>query len=226
MKHLLITIIILVIITLSVYGQSPSKTIRLWNEKNYTDWEFVTNAPVAIDSVCKMESDSVLVVAGKPIGYLETINSYESYKLHLEYRWPIAAAKNSNSGVFIHIASGPIDRNTWPLCFQIQTKITRAGDLLPMAGAKFAETLSTVPGTKTLQLERQKSDSEKPLGEWNRVEIVCRDSTIECSINGIFQNRVTKCEPHAGKIGIQLEGFPYELRNVWLTRFDWNAHNK
>jgi hypothetical protein len=173
-----------------------------------------------IDSVCKIQSDSVLDIAGKPIGYLETINSYENYKLHVEYKWPLDAAKNSNSGVLIHIASGPIDRNTWPLCFQIQTKIAHAGDLLPMAGAKFAEPLSTVPGAKTPQLERQKSDSEKPLGEWNIVEIICRDSTIECIINGIVQNRITKCEPHTGKIGIQLEGFPYELRNIWLTRFD------
>ncbi len=128
--------------------------------------------------------------------------------------------------MLINIASGPIDRNIWPLCFQIQTKIAHVGDLLPMAGAKFAESLSTAPGAKTPQLERQKSDSEKPIGQWNIIEIVCRDSTIECIINGIVQNCVTKCEPPAGKIGIQLEGFPYELRNIWLTQFDQNVHNK
>jgi hypothetical protein len=66
-------------------------------------------------------------------------------------------------------------------------------------------------------LDRQKPDSEKPLGEWNIVDIVCRDSTIEWTINGVIQNRVTKCEPHSGKIGIQLEGFPFELRNIWVT---------
>ena len=115
----------------------------------------------------------MLAITGKPIGYLATIDSFENYKLHLEYRWPIDAAKNSNSGVLIHIASGPIDRNTWPLCFQIQTKIAHTGDLLPMAGAKFAEPLSTAPEAKTPLLERQKSDSEKPIGDWNIVDIVC-----------------------------------------------------
>jgi hypothetical protein len=217
MMRLFSTLIILVCFTLSVYGQTSSHIKELWNCRDLTGWEFITNSKADISSVCKTELDSVLAAAGKPTGYLATIGSYENYKLHLEYRWPIDAVKNSNSGVLVHISSGPIDRNTWPLCFQIQTKIIRAGDLLPMAGAKFNEPLSTPPESKTPVRERQKSDCEKPIGEWNSVDIICRDSTVECIINGIVQNRVTKCEPHAGKIGIQLEGYPYELRNIWLT---------
>jgi hypothetical protein len=226
MMRLFSIVIILVFITISIYGQSSSKTIKLWNGKDYTGWELVTNPSADIKSVCKIESDSVLAIAGKPIGYLATINSYENYRLHIEYRWLNDAVNNCNSGVLIHIASRPIDRNTWPLCFQIQMKIMHAGDLLPMAGAKFAEPLSSAPEAKTPQLERQKSDSEKPIGQWNIVDIICRNSTIKCMINGIVQNRVTKCKPHAGKIGFQLEGFPYELRNIWLMQLDENVHNK
>ena len=226
MTRLLSIVVILIFIAISVYGQSSSKTIKLWNGKDVKGWELVTNSAADIDSVYKIESDSVLVIAGKPISYLATIDSYENYKLHLEYRWPIDAVKNSNSGVLIHIASGPIDRNTWPLCFQIQTKITRAGDLLPMAGAKFAEPPSTIPEAKTPLLERQKPDSERPVGEWNIVDIICRDSTIECLINGIIQNHVTNCQPSVGKIGFQLEGVPFELRNIWLTKLNQNVHDK
>lgn len=207
----------LILINISIYGKSSYETVKLWNGKDLFGWELVTNSAADIKSVCRIEPDSVLAVTGKPIGYLATIDSYENYKLHIEYRWPINAAKNSNSGVLIHIASGPIDRNIWPMCFQIQTKISRVGDLLPMAGAKFAEPLSTAPEAKMPQLERQKPDSEKPVGEWNILDIVCCDSTIECKINDIVQNRITKCEPHAGKIGIQLEGVPFELRNIWLS---------
>jgi hypothetical protein len=217
MRKILSTVLLVVSIARTTYGQTASQPIPLWNGKHFTGWEFVSNSAADIHSVCKIKSDSVLAVAGKPIGYLTTINAYENYKLHVEYRWPMDAVQNSNSGVLINIASGPIDRNTWPLCFQIQTKISRAGDMLPMAGAKFAEPLADA---KTPLLERRKSGSEKPLGEWNAVDIVCRDSTITCSINGIIQNRVTHCEPHAGKIGIQLEGVPFELRNIWLTLLD------
>ena len=189
----------------------------LWNGRDLTGWEFVSPSPADIKTVCIIKPDGVLAVAGKPVGYLVTTGSYENYRLHVEYRWPADAVNNSNSGVLVHVASGPVDRDTWPLCFQVQTKVTRVGDLLPMAGAKFAEPLSTAPGARTPQLERRQPDSEKPLGEWNSLDLVCRGDALEVSINGVLQNTVTRCEPRAGKIGIQCEGFPYELRHFRLT---------
>ena len=85
-----------------------------------------------------------------------------------------------------------------------------------MAGATFAEPLTSAPG-KTPQLDRQKPSSEKPLGEWNAIDVVCRGDTVEVTVNGVVQNRVTSSQPAAGKIGLQLEGLPYELRNLRLT---------
>jgi hypothetical protein len=206
-------------LVLSIFGAAltAAPATDLWNGGDLTGWEFVSPSPADIKTVCIIKPAGVLAVAGKPVGYFVTTGSHENYQLHVEYRWPADAVKNSNSGVLVHVASGPIDRNTWPLCFQVQTKITRAGDLLPMAGAKFAEPLSTAPGARTPQLERRQPDSEKPLGEWNSIDIVCRGDTLEVSVNGVVQNKVTSCEPHAGKIGIQCEGFPYELRNLRLT---------
>ena len=155
-----------------------------------------------------------MAVAGKPIGYILATGTYSNYRLHIEWRWPADAVKSSNSGVLIHIASGPIDRNTWPLCFQVQSKLNRAGDILTMAGAAFTEPLSTPPGSKAPQLNRQHEADESPLGEWNVCEVVCRDGALDCTINGVPQNHVTGCRPAAGRIGVQLEGFPYELRNI------------
>ena len=86
-----------------------------------------------------------------------------------------------------------------------------------MAGAAFAEPLSSAPGARTPQLERLGVAAEKALGEWNSVDIVCRDGAIRVTINGVFENRVTGCDPHAGRVGLQLEGFPFEVRNVRLT---------
>jgi hypothetical protein len=89
-----------------------------------------------------------------------------------------------------------------------------------MAGAKFSEPLSSAPGAKTPQLDHRNPGSEKAVGEWNAVDIVCRRSEIEVRINGVLQNKVTNSEPRAGRIGIQLEGVPYELRNLRLTPLD------
>ena len=42
----------------------------------------------------------------------------------------------------------------------------------------------------------------------------------ECRINGELESTATKMSPHAGRIGFQLEGFLYELRNVTVTPLD------
>jgi hypothetical protein len=189
----------------------------LFNGRDLTGLELVTTPAVDVAAVCHVADGGVLAIAGKPVGYLLAPGSYQNYTLHIEYRWPVDAAKDSNSGVLVHVASGPFDRNTWPVCFQIQTKMGRAGDLLPMAGAAFAEPLSSAPGVRMPQLERLGLAAEKALGEWNSVDIVCRDGAIRVTINGVFENRVTGCDPHAGRVGLQLEGFPFEVRNVRLT---------
>ncbi len=178
-------------------------------------WEYFTpDTHATLADVCTVKPDGVLAVAGKPNGYLATVASHANYRLHAEWRWP---DKAGNSGVLVHISSGPIDRNVWPLCYQIQTKNKSVGDLLPMADAKFAEPLSTPPEAKPPLLGHSAPDSEKPAGEWNTCDIVCRGDTIEVTINGVLQNKVSGCSVHEGKIGIQLEGTPFELRNVTLA---------
>ena len=199
---------------------SPAKSIDLLNGKDLSGWTLVTNPAADIGAVCQVTAEGTVAVAGKPIGYLLVNETYTNYRLHAEWRWPADAAKSSNSGFLVYIASGPIDRNTWPLCFQVQTKLNRAGDILPMAGATFAEPLSTPPGAKTPQIDRRQPSSEKLLGQWNECDIICRDGSIECTVNGVLQNRVTGCHPAVGQIGIQLEGTPYELRNIRLTPLD------
>jgi hypothetical protein len=199
---------------------APAGSTELFNGKDLTGWSLVTNPAAGIATVCHVTADGVMAVAGKPIGYLLADGTYRNYKLHAEWRWPADAAKSSNSGFLVYIGSGPIGGKAWPMCIQVQTKLTRAGDLLPMVGATFAEPLSTKPGAMTPQLNRREESSEKPLGQWNECDIICRDGGIECTVNGVFQNKVTGCHPGAGQIGIQLEGTPYELRNLVLTPLD------
>jgi hypothetical protein len=89
-----------------------------------------------------------------------------------------------------------------------------------MAGATFAEKLTSPPDAKTAVLAHAAPDSEKPAGEWNACDITCRGDTIEVVINGVLQNRVTQAVPRAGRIGFQFEGAPFELRNVSVVRLD------
>jgi hypothetical protein len=187
--------------------------MELFNGKDLTGWELVTPATADLSTICHYTPDGSLAISGQPTGFIASTTSHKNYRLHVEWRWSSAPG---NAGVLVHIASGPKDRQ-WPLCFQIQTKNKSVGDLLPMAGAKFAEPLTSAPGATTPLRARAAPDSEKPSGEWNACDIVCRDDTIEVSVNGVVQNRVSGSAPAAGKIGFQLEGTAYELRHVRLS---------
>ncbi len=214
MKRFLVT---LALFATFARAETPTPAVDLLADKSLAAWELVTlpATPAKIDAVCKFNADGSLAVAGKPVSYLATKAAYKNFRLHAEWRWPTNAAKNSNSGVLLHIAGGPTAGTAWPVCFQAQMKLTRAGDLLPMQSAKFAERLTTPPDAKTPQLDRANpADPEKPIGELNSYDIVCRDGTIEVRVNGVLENKVTASDPAEGKIGIQLEGTPFELRHV------------
>lgn len=180
----------------------------LLDARTLAEWEFVTpEKTAALDGVCVAQPDGSLAFAGKPTGFVATKASYENYRLHVEWRW---TEKPGNGGVLLHIASGPKDR-AWPLSFQVQTKHKSVGDLLPMAGASFAEAITSAPGAAAARV-RVASDSERPAGEWNTAEIVCRDGEISVAINGVAQNHVTGASLREGRIGLQFEGAPFAVR--------------
>lgn len=175
--------------------------------------ELVSIPGVDPASVWSRGADGVIQVSGKPAGYIATRAAYTNYRMHVEWRWP---GKPGNAGVLLHVASGPKD-GAWPLSLQVQTKHGFAGDILPMAGAAFAEPLTTAPGAYPAIKGHTALDSERPAGDWNSADILARDGVIEVNVNGVPQNRVSAVRPGAGRIGFQLEGVPYELRNITIT---------
>ncbi len=185
--------------------------LDLFNGKDLSGWSFFTDGqPADVSTVCQVK-DGILVVIGKPIGYLRLDHIRENYQLHFEWRWTNSDPK-TNSGALLHISPGALQMpGSWPVSFQYQTKNTRAGDIISMSTAACAE----APAGKTAS--RQKDSSEKPVGEWNAGDIIVRGDTLTCIVNGVTQNKVTQCEPHSGYIGFQLEGYSYEMRNIKLS---------
>ena len=188
----------------------------LFNGRDFAGWELVSTPSAAIGDVFSMRPDGVIASTGKPAGFVATVASYRNYRLHVEWRW---SGQPGNAGVLLHISDGPMDR-VWPLSLQVQTKHGSVGDLLPMAGATFAEPLTSAFGAAVSIKARTGADSEKPVGEWNSVDIVSRDGAVEVSVNGVAQNAASAITPRAGRIGFQLEGTPHELRHVTLTPLD------
>ena len=194
-------------------GQQPQPAVTLASAADLAAWEIVTDPASTLADACTAGSGGVIAVTGTPTGFIATKAAFRNYRMHAEWRWP---GKPGNGGVLLHISSGPKDRQ-WPLSFQVQLKNTAVGDLLPMAGSTFGETLSTPPGAKTPALAHTAPDSERPAGDWNTCDIICREDTIEVVINGVRQNLVTRCSLSEGRVGFQLEGTPFEIRNVTIA---------
>jgi hypothetical protein len=195
---------------------TASAPTPMFGADGFDAFELVTTPAATIDQVLVAKPDGVIAVAGSPPGYVATRATWTNYRLHAEWRW---SGKPGNGGVLLHIQGGPKDK-VWPLSQQVQTKTRAAGDLLPMAGASFAEPLTSAAGAYPAIKARTAADSERPAGEWNSMDVACRDGTIEVTINGVAQNRVTKAVPASGKVGFQLEGAPYELRKVTIQTLD------
>lgn len=211
MRLLTPAFLFLTLLACSLHAATP---IPLFNGRDLEGWRHETTGaaqPLAVTHA----PEGVIAFTGQPVSYLATNGTYRNYRLHAEWRWP---GKPGNGGVLVHITTGPKDR-AWPECFQVQLKHGAAGDLLPMAGAKFAEPLTSAPGTTEVRA-RQAADRERPAGEWNECDVVCADGTITVTINGVVQNRVSGCSAAAGRVGFQLEGAPFELRHATLTPLD------
>src|SRR5262249_54378884 len=67
---------------------------------------------------------------------------------------------------------------------------------------------------------RGKSDIDNPLGEWTRVECICKGDTITVYCNGKLVNKATDCSLSSGRICLQAEAADILYRNIELTPLD------
>ncbi len=71
-------------------------------------------------------------------------------------------------------------------------------------------------GFKELIDTNGKDDVESKLGDWTKVECICKGSKIEIRVNGAKVNEAFDVFPAAGKILLQTEGFEIDFRRFEL----------
>jgi hypothetical protein len=191
----------------------PIHEFELFNGRNYDGLKVYFEDPtVDFDDIWRLEN-GILRATGKSKGYIRTLMPYADYKLQLEWRWP----KNpGNSGVLVHMVN---EDTLWPKSFECQLASGRAGDLSSYVDARSKEEIvSRNPtGYSTGRLAQKGPSAEKPVGEWNQLEIVANGSTLTVFVNGKQVNRMTDVVPCAGMIALQAEGTPIDFRNIKLT---------
>jgi hypothetical protein len=187
---------------------SKTETIHLFNGKDLNNWIFKLKDPSADPSKVFKVQNGLLLITGTPFGYMRTKDSFSDYTLDVEWRWPV---EPGNSGVFVHTQVP----DTIPLkVIEVQLAAGNAGDFMCGQGVSMNECTDKTKRT----VKKLAPSSEKPIGEWNIMKVVCKANTIEVTVNGTFQNKGTNVSLSSGHICLQSEGKNIEFRKITLTR--------
>ncbi|HUX95841.1 MAG TPA: DUF1080 domain-containing protein [Bacteroidales bacterium] len=218
-RLLSIATVILLTASLTLSAQSKSKkgkdkrdgkseTVQLFNGKDLSNWTFFLKDQSVDPNKVFTVKDGVIHITGDPFGYMRTKEKYSDYRLHVEWRWPQEA---TNSGVFVH---GQEPDAIWLKCIECQLMAGNAGDFVCMNGADMTEHTDKSKWV----VAKMAASSEKPVGEWNIMEVNCKGNSIEVNVNGVLQNKGTNVNVSSGSICLQSEGKDIQFRNVFITK--------
>lgn len=194
---------------IKMHKAPKNEVIQIFNNRDLNNWVFMLKDPTIDPSKVFTVRNGMVHISGSPFGYMRTKETYADYKLVAVYRWPHEA---TNSGIFIH---AQLPDTIWPRCFECQLAAGSAGDFICANGSDMNE---RVDKTKK-SVKKMNPSNEKPVGEWNVIEIICKDNTIEVYVNGLLQNKATGVSASEGYICLQSEGKDIEFKNLTLTKF-------
>ena len=197
----------------------------LFNGKDLTGWHVDVphrdNNPDAKPTF--IVRDGMLVSLGNPQGHLITDKEYENFRLEVEYRF---AAKPGNCGVLVNASDPRALYKMFPKSIEVQMNHTHAGDfwciveditvpdMVKRRGPKEKWGITEGKARRILNLT---DGSEKPVGEWNRLDIECLGDQIKVWVNGDLVNHGTGCTASRGQIALQAEGSEVEFRKLALS---------
>lgn len=154
------------------------------------------------------EINEGIACTGKPRGYLYTRDVFQNFTWRLEYRFPRPEALKDdakfkgNTGFMIYVTGEP---KIWPLSLEVQGKYVQMGTIKENGGAN-APTVEDHPEVR--------ESTRKPVGQWNRLEIVSKDGELHVALNDQPVSRSAPVFLSSGAIGIQAEDFPFEVRRM------------
>lgn len=199
--------------------QGPGPVV-LFNGKDLSGWTVFVDPKTKgygpdsrPESVFRVE-DGLIHVSGERFGCLTTVDEFENYKLTLEFRWgdrrwPPREKAVRDSGVLLHCV-GP--DKIWTKSIECQIQEHDTGDFWLVSG-----TTLEVDGKPSRERSIKKKDAERPVGEWNTVEVICDGDRITNVVNGVVVNEGSKASVARGRIMLQSEGAEIFFRNVRLT---------
>jgi len=207
-------VLTLAAIAASAIIAQAQQTIDLFNGKDLSNWKFcVENTDTLKPQEVFTVKEGLIHIKGKPFGYMYTTDTFENFRLHVEWCYPI---ERTNSGIFLFVQD---PAKVWPNAIECQLCKEKAGDFVLLGGSDVAE--FKLPAGKERPkfpvVKKFNDSNENSVGEWNCADIICQNGTITVFINGTLQNIGTNSMHKKGHIALQSEGGDILFRNVRLT---------
>ena len=197
---------LLVVVSTTVCSQAADDQgfTKLFNGKNLDGFKVV---PATAAPAFRVK-DGVIVVSGRPPGYLCTKKSFKNFVLRFDWRYKRPAGLTDdasfggNSGLLVHIQSTQ-HQGTWPKCIEVQGMNRQHGRIFAIGGAK---------GRFKTFTDVQKA-AIRPVGQWNTTEVTSMNGKLTAKVNGKLVSEGIG-ELTEGFLGWQSEGAEIHFRNI------------
>jgi hypothetical protein len=207
-------------------GYSFGQTKSLFNGKNLDGWHIDVPELDRNDAATSpfIIRKGLLVSLGTPGGHLITDSLFSNYKIEVQYRF---AGKPGNCGLLVHASTPRALYGMFPKSIEVQIEHTNAGDFwcieeditVPdMELRRGDKSRWGINGDKLRKVERLVQDVEKPIGDWNKMVVECKNDEVIVWVNDILVNHGYKCTATSGHIALQAEGSEVEFRKVSITK--------
>ena len=210
-----VSIATFVLLGATVTGCRGPERIALTPQKDFRGWKRVvlpSDPPMRPASPWSLSADGQ-ILSCKGEGTIKELFLHETPRgdgvFHVEWRVVNLpeGKKDYNGGVYVRTS---LDGITWT-----QAQVAES-EKRPIVGDLFAEVPDPAAGKpKRVQVLSESPFAGKPRGEWNTFEIACQGSRIILSVNGAITAGWNECPVREGHLGLQVEFFDLEFRNLW-----------
>ncbi len=196
------------------------KTISLFSPEKKDWYTFIQGSGKNNDSLHIFQFENgVLHVSGQKFGYISTDQSFSNFHLTLEFKWgekkyPPRENAKRDAGVLYHAVMYSGDK-IWPRSLEFQIQEGDCGDIWLTDSVSIIHKDTLTPKNRAHRVIKSK-DTEKPNGQWNKVEVIVKDGRITHLMNGELVNDGRNPSVPGGRIVLQSEGAEIYYRNVKL----------
>ncbi|HEY5552853.1 MAG TPA: DUF1080 domain-containing protein [Opitutaceae bacterium] len=207
--------------------------------------------PLRVFSITEVDGRPALHISGNGFGEIRTVEAFSNYHLRLQFKWgerkyPPRESAVRDSGLLYHVNGEPgRSSRFWPACVELQIQEHDTGDLysiiskitVPAVEEQDSSGRTTWrydPAGRTIEFKQERpignrcvkgADFERPIGEWNTVELVVLGDRSVHIVNGhvVMRLHAALQQPAgseewqqltSGHISLQTEGAEIFYRDI------------